>query len=138
MSYSRAMLLIRNSPRRLVSGVAAAVTASAVILMPWIAYLAATLPPTVSAQHWPLAWAGLDSVLAVGLATTGVLAIRRDRRAAFVAVSTATVLLMDGWFDVCTSAPGRPLAFALVDLCVEAGEAAACLMLAWIIWRDAS
>ena len=132
------MLLMCNSPRRLVSGVAACITASAVILLPWIAYLASTLPSTVSAQHWPLAWAGLDSVLAVGLAATGVLAIRRDRRAAFAAVSTATVLLMDGWFDVCTSPSGRPLAFAFVDLCVEAGEAAACLMLAWMIWRDAS
>lgn len=132
------MLLICNSPRRLVSGVAAAITASAVILLPWIAYLASTLPSTVSARHWPLAWAGLDSVLAVGLAATGVLAIRRDRRAAFAAASTATVLLMDGWFDVCTSPSGRPLMFALVNLCVEAGEAAACLILAWMIWRDVS
>jgi len=130
------MLLTCKSPRRLVSGAAALVTASAVILLPWIAYLAATLPPSVSARHWPLVWIGLDSAMAVGLAVTGVLALRRDRRVAFAAASTATVLFMDGWFDVCTAPSGQSLAFALLDLCVEIGEAVACLLLGRAIWLD--
>ena len=132
------MLLQCNAPRRFVSGVAALVTCSAVILLPWIAYLATSLPPSVIAWHWPLAWTGLDAAMALGLAATGVLAIRRDRRVAFAAASTATVLLIDAWFDVCTSAAGRPMAFALIDMCVEVGEAAACLLLARAVWRDAS
>jgi hypothetical protein len=132
------MLLQSNPPRRFVSGVAALITCSAVILLPWIAYLATSLPSSVTAWHWPLAWVGLDAAMALGLGATGVLAIRRDRRVAFVAASTATVLLMDAWFDVCTSAAGRPMAFALIDMCVEVGEAAACLLLAWAVWRDAS
>jgi hypothetical protein len=132
------MLLQSNRPRRFVSGVAALITCSAVILLPWIAYLATSLPPSVIAWHWPLAWTGLDAVMALGLAATGVLAIRRDRRVAFAAASTATVLLIDAWFDVCTSAAGRPMALALIDMCVEVGEAAACLLLAWAVWRDAS
>ena len=132
------MLLQCNPPRRFVFGMAALITCSAVILLPWIAYLATSLPPSVTAWHWPLAWTGLDAAMALGLAATGVLAIRRDRRVAFVAASTATVLLMDAWFDVCTSAAGRPMAFALIDMCVEVGEAAACLLLAWAVWRDAS
>jgi hypothetical protein len=130
------MLLTRKSPHRLVSGVAALVTASAVVLLPWIVYLAATLPPSISVRHWPLAWIGLDSFMAVGLAVTGVLAFRRDRRVALAAASTATVLFLDGWFDVCTAPPGRSFAFALTDLCIETGEAVACLMLGWAIWRD--
>lgn len=130
------MLLTCKSPRRLVSGAAALVTASAVILLPWIAYLAATLPPSVSARHWPLVWIGLDSAMAVGLALTGVLALRRDRRVAFAAASTATVLFMDGWFDVCTAPSGRSLAYALIDLLIEIGEAVACLLLGRAIWRD--
>lgn len=130
------MLLTRKSPRGLVSGAAALVTASAVVLLPWIIYLAATLPPSVSARHWPLVWIGLDSAMAVGLAVTGVLAWRRDGRVAFVAASTATVLFMDGWFDVCTAPSGQSFAFALIDLCIEIGEAVACLMLGWAIWRD--
>jgi hypothetical protein len=31
---------------------------------------------------------------------------------------------------------GQPFAFALMDMCVELGEAAACLVLAWLVWRD--
>jgi hypothetical protein len=132
------MLLEQRSARRVVPGVAAFVTGSAAILLPWIAYLAMTLPSSVSARHWPLAWVGLDTVMACGLAATGWLAIRRDRRVALAAASTGGVLLADAWFDVCTSAPGRPLAFALLDMCLELGEATACMILAWAVWRDAS
>ena len=131
------MLLTRKSLRPLTSGAAALVTVSAVVLPPWIAYLAVTLPPSVSARHWPLVWIGLDSAMAAGLAVTGVLALRRDRRVAFVAASTATVLFMDGWFDVCTAPAGQSFAFALADLCIEIGEAVACLMLGRAIWREA-
>ena len=131
------MLLRRKSPRPLMSGAAALVTVSAVVLLPWIAYLAMTLPSSVSARHWLLVWIGLDSAMAAGLAVTGVLALRRDRRVAFVAASTATVLFMDGWFDVCTAPAGQSFAFALIDLCVEIGEAVACLMLGLAIWREA-
>ena len=130
------MLLTSKSPRRGVSGAAALVTTSAIVLLPWIVYLAVTLPPSVSARHWPLAWIGLDSFMAVGLAVTGVLAFRRDRRVAFAAASTATVLFMDGWFDVCTAPAGRSFVFAVLDLGVEVGEAVACLMLGWAIWHD--
>jgi hypothetical protein len=115
---------------------AALVTLSAVILLPWIAYLAVSLPSSVSARHWSLAWVGLDTVMAIGLAVTGWLAFRRDRRAAFCAASTATVLVLDAWFDVCTSPGGGPFVLALVDMCVELAEAAACLMLARSVWHD--
>jgi hypothetical protein len=112
------------------------IAGSAVVLLPWTAYLAEALPSTVSARHWPLVWAGLDGVMALGLALTAWFAIHRDRRLAFPAVSTATLLVADAWFDVCTAAAGRPLAFALIDMCVELAEAAACLALAIAVWRD--
>jgi hypothetical protein len=112
------------------------IAGSAVILLPWIAYLAATLPSTVSARHWPLIWVGLDGAMALGLALTAWFAVRRDRRLAFPAASTATLLAADAWFDVCTAPAGRPLAFALIGMCVELAEAAACLALAVAVWRD--
>jgi hypothetical protein len=112
------------------------VAVSATVLIPWAAYLANTHPPSVSARHWPLAWTGLDIAMAVGLGATGWLAIRRDRWLAVPAVSTATLLAADAWFDVCTAPAGRPLALALADTCVELAEAAACLALAYAIWRD--
>jgi len=111
------------------------IAVSAVVLVPWAAYLALSLPASVSARHWPVAWAGLDVVMAVGLAATAWLAGRRDRRMTFPAVSTATLFLVDAWFDVCTAPAGRPLAMALGDMCVEVAEAAGCLALTVAVWR---
>jgi hypothetical protein len=111
------------------------VAVSAIALLPWAAYLADTLPSSVSARHWPLAWTGIDIAIAAGLGATAWLAIRRDRWLAVPAVSTATLLAADAWFDVCTAPAGRPLALALADMCVELAEAAACLALACAIWR---
>jgi hypothetical protein len=112
------------------------VAVSAIALLPWAAYLADTLPSSVSARHWPLAWTGIDIAIAAGLGATAWLAIRRDRLLAVPAVSTATLLAADAWFDVCTAPAGRPLALALADMCVELAEAAACLALACAIWRN--
>jgi hypothetical protein len=136
------MLLVCNSPHLRPSGqrvfrwLTRLIAGSAVILLPWIAYLAETLPGSVSARHWPLAWAGLDGAMALGLALTAWFAVHRDRRLAFPAASTATLLVADAWFDVCTAAAGRPLTLALIDMCVELAEAAACLALAIAVWRD--
>lgn len=130
------MLLQHRPPRRVLSGLTAVVTGSALILLPWIVYLAMSLPPSVSARHWPLMWTGLDAATAIGLAATGVLATRRDQRVAFAAASSATLLLADAWFDVCTSPAGHPLAFALADMCIEIAEATCCVLLAWVVWRD--
>jgi hypothetical protein len=77
-------------------------------------------------------------VMAAGLAATSWLAVRRDRRMAFPAVSTATLLLVDAWFDVCTAPAGGPLAMALADMCVEVAEAAGCLALTVAVWRTFS
>lgn len=114
------------------------VAVSSAVLLPWAVYLGATLPPGVSARHWPLTWTGLDIAMAGGLAATAGLALRRDRRLAFPAVSTATLLLADAWFDVCTAPAGSPLTWAIVDMCVEVAEAAGCVALAVAVWRDSS
>src|ERR1700743_371757 len=111
------------------------IAVSAVVLVPWAAYLALSLPASVSARHWPVAWAGLDVVMAVGLAVTAHLAFRRDRRMTIPAVSTATLFLVDAWFDVCTAPAGRPLAMALAGMGVEVAEAAGCLALTAAVWR---
>jgi hypothetical protein len=116
----------------------ALIAVSAAVLLPWAVYLAVSLPASVSARHWPAAWAGLDVAMAVGLAATAWLAVRRDRRAALAAIATATLLLMDAWFDVCTAPAGGPLAMALGDMCVEVAEAAGCLALAAAVWRASS
>ena len=110
--------------------------AAAIALLPWAAYLALTLPGSTTVRHWPLAWSGLDVAMAVSLAATAWAAIRRDRRAALAAASTATFLVTDAWFDVCTAPVGRPLAWAVLEACVEVAAAAGCVIVAWLIWRD--
>lgn len=110
--------------------------AAAIVLLPWTAYLALTLPSNATARHWPLAWCGLDVAMAAGLAGTAWAAIRRDRRAGLAAASTATFLVTDAWFDVCTAPAGWPLAWAAAEACGEVAAAAGCLLVAWLIWRD--
>jgi hypothetical protein len=137
------MLLTSNRPPgqaspRMLRAMASVAMMSAVILLPWIIYLAVSLPPSASARHWPVVWTGLDAAEAIGLAATGWLALRRDRRAAFCAASTATMLVLDAWFDVCTSAAGEQYAFALIDVVIEVAEAAACVAIGWLVWRGAT
>lgn len=55
-----------------------------------------------------------------------------------IAVSSATLLFADAWFDVCTAPAGRPLWWAIGGMGVEIAEAAACLALAFAVWHDAA
>ncbi len=115
-------------PWRQGAAVAAAVAAT---LVPWTAWLSSSLPPTALAYHWSAAWTGLDAAIAGCAATSAVLLARRDRRAALSLVATATLMLTDSWFDVCTSAPGHDLALAVAEaLGVELPLATAALGLA--------
>ena len=75
-------------------------------LVPWCVVLAATLPRTTQAQNWSLAWTGLDAAEAVAALATAALLARGDSRACLTAAAGGTLLMVDAWFDVCTSAPG--------------------------------
>ena len=77
--------------------------------------LGAVLPATAQAQHWALAWAGLDGAEAVAALVTALLLSRGDHRASLSAAAGGTLLLIDAWFDVCTSAPGTEHAMALAE-----------------------
>lgn len=81
-------------------------------LLPWLYVLATGLPATATAAHWPVAWVGLDALEALGLIATGLLAARGDRRHALAAAATATLLVVDAWFDTTTAAPGGDFATA--------------------------
>jgi hypothetical protein len=94
-------------PRRSVAGLATVVAGGvAVVLLPWVLILAVSLPSTYEANHWKLAWIGLDLAIAATAALTALLLHRRDPRAALTAVAAGTLLIADAWFDVSTSGPG--------------------------------
>jgi hypothetical protein len=109
--------------------VAPAFGAFAIVLVPWIGYLAATLP-AAARTYERLPWVGFDIGLMLALAATSVLAWRGSPRVAFAATVTATMLVIDAWFDVTTSVRSLDIAEALAMSAVELTLAAVCVWLA--------
>ena len=99
--------------------------------MPWVVLLVDLLPSTHRSAHWDVAWGGFDLALALLLVSVGVAAWRRSAWLEGAATAAATLLLVDGWFDVLTSSGNAELALALVmALFVEVPMALLCLYLA--------
>jgi hypothetical protein len=90
-------------------------TGAAVVLLPWIAYLAVTLPRRDLDRHYRLAWVGFDCLLVFAIVRTAYMAFRIDPRVQFPATATATLLFVDAWFDITTSG-SRAAAFEALVL----------------------
>jgi len=88
--------------------------AAAVILLPWIVFLAETLPKRQFDRHYRLAWVGFDLILVFAIGRTAFMAFRLDPRVQFPATATAVLLFTDAWFDVTTSANRSQFFEALV------------------------
>jgi hypothetical protein len=103
----------------------------ALILLPWIAYIAITLPARQLSPNYDIAWAGFDVLLAAGLASTAYFALRRSRYLSTASTATATLLLVDAWFD-CMTTPGDARVQS-ITLCflIELPLAAVCLWLSY-------
>jgi hypothetical protein len=76
---------------------------AALVLLPWIVYLAETLPRHQFDRHYRLAWVGFDVILVIAVIRTAYMAFRVDPRIQFPATATAVLLIVDAWFDVVTS-----------------------------------
>ena len=83
-------------------------------LVPWVVYLAITLPRRNLEHHYRTTWVGFDTLLIVALASAAYLAFRMDPRVQFPATTAATLLVVDAWFDVTTSASRSNTADALL------------------------
>ena len=104
----------------------------AVALLPWTAYLSATLPAEHLANHWDIAWAGLDAFEAVALVLLFVAVIRSSKFVPMFAAIAGTALLCDAWFDVMTAGTGRSLHWAIAEAIVaEIPLALLCFWLAF-------
>lgn len=94
--------------------------------VPWTVYLAMTLPAHMSTHHYRLTWVGFDTMLIVVLLATAFLAARGNRLVGLLATITATMLVLDAWFDVNTSNRADRPAAILSAVLVELPLAAIC------------
>lgn len=112
-------MIDRPAPGRMVPRlrmlVIAVTVVGAVVLLPWIGYLSASLPRTHSVRAWRVVWVGFDIVLAAVLGVTGWWVLQR-RQVAILGLAAATTLLVcDAWFDVCLSWHTGEQAWALLS-----------------------
>jgi hypothetical protein len=77
--------------------------AGTAVLIPWIIYLAFTLPDTYVAQNWVATWVGFDSLLVVFMVATVILGFLRRQVLILTAFTTGVLLICDVWFDIMTA-----------------------------------
>lgn len=111
--------------------IAPALFGCALVLIPWIALLFATLPSHYVANHWEVAWGGFDIGLGISLASTAILVARRSPFAEITATITGTLLVCDAWFDVLTSRGTSDISQAVATaFLIELPLAALCFWMA--------
>jgi hypothetical protein len=86
----------------------------AVGTVPWVVFLAVSLPRHATFAHYRGVWVGFDIALIGVLATTAVQAWRGRPQVALAATAAATMLFVDAWFDVLTTPPGRQMIVSLI------------------------
>jgi hypothetical protein len=118
-----------SEPRTVPYWVAPAFGLAATATVPWIVYLAFTLPRRVVVLD-RLAWVGFDIGLVIMLTTTALLAWWGRPRVALAATATATMLVVDAWFDTLTSRHGTEREVAIAMSVVELVLAGLCMWLA--------
>jgi hypothetical protein len=107
-------------------------------LVVWTTVLDSTLHGRAIVRNWSTTWIGLDLAEAAMLALTGILLLRRSRLLSPAAAVTATLFLVDSWFDVLTSssASGSNVSLFLAVL-IEIPAAIALGVLSWWSLRSA-
>jgi len=69
----------------------------------WTVFLAWRLPGHYRANHWDVAWVGIDAAQVAMLLASAWAAWRRRAVLIFFATAAGTLLLVDAWFDTLTA-----------------------------------
>jgi hypothetical protein len=124
MRLARASSTIVPQARQIRRRRLALTLAAVLVLPPWIAYLALSLPDHYVARNWAAAWVGFDVLLLVMFALTAILGLLRRQLLVLSAFGTGVLLVCDAWFDVVTAAPSDRWFSAATALFVELPVAA--------------
>ncbi len=100
----------------------------------WTIYLGVSLPRHYVANHWDLAWVGLDVAQVAMLIASAWAAWRRRAVLIVYACASGTLLIIDAWFDV-TTARYRDLDQSLWFLIFEVPLAFVMFLIAARIYR---
>ena len=98
----------------------------------WTIYIGWRLPRHYVANHWDLAWVGLDVAQIVMLLLAAWAAWRGRAVLILFAAVAGTLLLVDAWFDVTTARHGGFVESLVFAVAIEIPSAA---FLFWITWR---
>jgi hypothetical protein len=99
----------------------------------WTIYLGWRLPRHYVANHWDLAWVGLDVAQIMLLLLCAWAAWRGRALLIPFASSAGTLLVIDAWFDVTTARSGSIWESLALALFLEVPFA---IVLFWITWRS--
>ncbi len=102
----------------------------AALLIPWLFVLWMNLPNRDFVRHYRLAWVGFDVFLAFALARTGWLAWRGRDHLQLPAVASATLLIVDAWFDILTAPRAQVAGAVLSAVFIELPLAVLCILIA--------
>lgn len=105
---------------------------AAVVETAWTIYIGWRLPHHYVANHWDLAWVGLDVAQIVMLLLAAWAAWRGRALLVLFATAAGTLLLVDAWFDVTTARTGGFVQSLIFALAIEIPSA---LFLFWVTWR---
>lgn len=84
-----------------------------VAMVPWVAYLAVTLPDNYVAHNWVVTWIGFDVLLVGFMLATLLLGYLRRQLLVFTAFTTGVLMICDAWFDLATAGP-RDLRLSII------------------------
>lgn len=108
-------LYTRHATKNILFIIAMVLLAIAVVMIPWLIILGATLKGQVSVRMWSSTWIGLDCLEIIGLFATSVLLLKRKTYVMIAATFTATLFLIDAWFDVMLAQAGSAWFGAVVS-----------------------
>ena len=77
--------------------------ACVLVLVPWIVWLALSLPRRHTDKNYDVTWVGFDVGLLSALACVMWFAQRRSTHVELAAAAAGTMLVVDAWFDITTA-----------------------------------